>query len=134
MVISAAGCSLTPEPQYIDMPVYVPATVEHPEMPPEISLLEVEFAVISNPELLNVIGEVADKSGMSIEQENMLIEAVVTHMFRDNPNAWFALDQQAYENLSENMQEIIRYMRQQRNIIEYYRETYPTKKQEIIQE
>ena len=44
--------------------------------------------------------------------------------------AYYALTAQAYENLSNNLADIRRYIRQSLNIIKYYRDNDPTKDQE----
>ena len=44
--------------------------------------------------------------------------------------AYYALTSQAYENLSNNLADVRRYIRQNLNIIEYYRDNDPTRKKE----
>ena len=43
--------------------------------------------------------------------------------------AYYGLTAQAYENLSNNLADVRRYIRQNLNIIEYYRDNDPTRKE-----
>lgn len=40
-----------------------------------------------------------------------------------NTNSWYAVNAKGYENLAYNMQEILRYVKEQRAVIEYYETT-----------
>ena len=77
-------------------------TYIHPALPPEMTLREVEWRVFNREELLKYL------------EEN-----------KDVDIALFAIETKGYENLSLNIQEIIRYIREQKEIIVYYRTTLP---------
>lgn len=38
--------------------------------------------------------------------------------------SWYAVDSHSYENLAYNMQDILRYLKQQNAVIEYYKKVY----------
>jgi hypothetical protein len=77
-------------------------TYIHPSAPAEMTLREVKWRVFNREELLKYL------------EENKDVEI-----------ALFAIETKDYENLALNMQEIIRYVREQKEIIIYYRETLP---------
>lgn len=77
-------------------------TYIHPATPPEMTLREVKWRVFNREELLKYL------------EEN-----------KDVDIALFAIETRGYENLALNMQEIIRYIREQKEIIVYYRTTLP---------
>lgn len=64
-----------------------------PTDPTPISTKPVEFTVINNSTISNI--DLANTS-------------------------WYALNAQGYENLAYNMQEILRYLKQQNAVVEYY--------------
>lgn len=76
--------------------------VIHPNPPDQVSLREVEWVVLNRERLEELLSE--------------------------NPNqeiVLFALSAKGYENLSLNMQELLRYIQDQKNIILYYRRAFP---------
>lgn len=77
-------------------------TYIHPALPTEMTLREVEWRVFNREELLKYL------------EENKDVEI-----------ALFVVETKGYENLALNMQEIIRYIREQKEIIVYYRTTLP---------
>lgn len=77
-------------------------TYIHPAPPSEMTLREVKWRVFNREELLKYL------------EENKDTEIVL-----------FAVETKGYENLALNMQEIIRYIREQKEIIVYYRTTLP---------
>lgn len=79
----------------------------HPAPPAEMTLREVKWRVFNKEELEKYI------------EENEGIEF-----------ALFALETEEYEDLALNMQEIIRYIQEQKGIIIYYRETLPDPEKE----
>lgn len=81
--------------------VPAPFTIYHPPLPQEIVLEDVQWHVITFENLEEKIKEL---------EKLQSIGFVV-----------FAITPQSYENLSYNMQELRRYIRQQNNIIVYYR-------------
>lgn len=82
-----------------DNPVSV---VIPPTDPTPISTKPVEFTVINNSTISNI-----DLDSTS----------------------WYALNAQGYENLAYNMQEILRYLKQQKAVVEYYESIASSKTQ-----
>jgi len=121
-VFILSGCSLFQEQtQYIDRPVpsdfaLTPATQVDP-----IESKEVVFNVISRKDFTKAAME---KYGLDINQAAELAETVY-----EDDIALMTLSLKAYENLGENMQEIIRYIRDQRAVIQYYKNNVPEPKQ-----
>jgi hypothetical protein len=101
------GCA-TPQPVYQTLPPVkvITETVElqiyQPPLPPEIKLDEVKWFVVTENNLSEKMAEIKAHTGSDF---------VV-----------FGLTPQSYENMAYNLQEIRRYMRQQTEIILYYRE------------
>ena len=79
------------------------APMYHPPPPNEISTMPVEWTVLT-PALMQEYLEDLEKG-----------EAPM--------NVWYSLTSKGYENLSHNMAEIKRYLRQMKSIIQYYSET-----------
>ena len=80
----------------------VPLRIYQPPLPAEIDLLDVNFWVITEENLEDKIAE---------------IEKILDGQF-----VVFALTPDGYEKMAENLQEIRRYIRQQTELIVYYRE------------
>lgn len=110
IVGSLAGCSMLP--RLSDPAPYVPPEVKvvteqvrmpiyQPPLPAEIRLENVQWYVITENNLEEKIAEIESFIGG---------EFVV-----------FAMTPQGYENMAYNMQEIRRYIRQQKEVILYYR-------------
>ena len=78
------------------------APIYHPPLPNQINPVPVEWTVL-NPELMQ-------------EYLDDLNEG------KAPTNAWYALTTKGYENLSTNMAEVKRYLRQVLSILKYYRE------------
>lgn len=78
---------------------FVSSAVLQPPDPVEIVTKSVEFKVINS----STIGNIDIDS-----------------------TSWYALDANNYENLAYNMQEILRYLKQQKNVIDYYKEVTST--------
>tara|TARA_R100000306_G_scaffold50386_1_gene47447 strand:- start:2680 stop:2967 length:288 start_codon:yes stop_codon:yes gene_type:complete len=74
----------------------------HPPLPAEITGVPVEWKILTPTTMEEYLADL--KEG----------EAPVT--------AWYSLTTKGYENLSTNMAEIKRYLRQVLSIVEYYRE------------
>lgn len=104
------GCSLlrpsTPEPLPLPPVKVITETVQleiyQPPLPPEIQLDDVQWFVLTESNLQEKIREIKSFTGSDF---------VV-----------FGLTPQSYENMAYNLQEIRRYIRQQTEIIKYYRE------------
>src|SRR6056297_2242526 len=80
----------------------VELTYIHPAAPTEMTMREVKWRVLNREEMLKYLDENEDAE-----------------------IALFAIETKGYENLALNMQEIIRYIREQKEIILNYRETLP---------
>ena len=103
------GCSLLqpqpvvqPEPIIKTVTKVVPLEIYQPPLPTEINLAEVDFFVITENNLDEQIAKLEKLQGGSF--------------------VIFAMTPQTYENMAYNLQEIRRYIRQQKEIIIYYRQ------------
>lgn len=81
----------------------VEQVVIHPSIPAQLSMRNVEWTVFNRAKIEKLLADFPD-------QEVVL----------------FALSAKGYENISLNMSEIIRYLKEQKNVIIYYREAFPT--------
>ena len=87
-----------------------PAPMYHPPLPEGVNPSEIEWIVL-NPSVMR--------------------EYIENYDTGDAPAvAYYSLTSQAYENLSNNLADIRRYIRQTLNIIKYYRDNDPTRDQE----
>ena len=91
-----------PEPQIVTVTEKVPLRIYQPPLPQEIDLLSVNFFVITEENIEEKVKEI----------EKML----------DGQFVVFALTPDGYEKMAENFQEVRRYVRQQKELIIYYRE------------
>ena len=87
-----------------------PAPMSHPPLPEGVTPAEIEWIVL-NPSIMREYLENYDAGNAP---------AV----------AYYGLTAQAYENLSNNLADIRRYIRQNLNIIQYYRDNDPTRQEE----
>ena len=108
-LLLVSGCSILgssrdiPEVKPIEVVTVVKkAPTYHPPLPNQIDPVPVEWTVL-NPELMQ---EYLD----DLNEGNA------------PTNAWYALTTKGYENLSTNMAEVKRYLRQVLSILKYYRE------------
>ena len=108
-LILVSGCSILGSSRDIPevAPVEVVTVVKkaptyHPPLPNEIDPVPVEWTVL-NPELMQ---EYLD----DLKEGNA------------PTNVWYALTTRGYENLSTNMAEVKRYLRQVLSILKYYKE------------
>ena len=104
-----SGCSILgsgrdiPEVKPVEVVTVVKkAPTYHPPLPNQIEPVPVEWTVL-NPDLMQ-------------EYLDDLNEG------KAPTNAWYALTTKGYENLSTNMAEVKRYLRQVLSILKYYRE------------
>jgi len=93
---------IQPEPQIVTVTEKVPLRIYQPPLPQEIDLLNVNFFVITEDNIEEKVKEI----------EKML----------DGQFVVFALTPDGYEKMAENFQEVRRYVRQQKELIIYYRE------------
>ena len=108
-LLLASGCSVLgskrdiPEVKPIEVvTIEKQAPIYHPPLPNQIDPVPVEWTVLT-PLLMQ---EYLD----DLEQGNA------------PTNAWYSLTAKGYENLSTNMAEVKRYLRQVINILKYYRD------------
>ena len=108
-LILVSGCSILgssrdiPEVKPVEVVTVVKqAPTSHPPLPNQIDPVPVEWTVL-NPELMQ---EYLD----DLNEGNALT------------NVWYGLTTKGYENLSTNMAEVKRYLRQVLSILKYYRE------------
>lgn len=103
---SLFGRSQPPEPLPLPPVKVITETVQleiyQPPLPPEIQLDNVQWFVLTENNMADKIAEVKRFTGS---------EFVI-----------FGMTPQSYENMAYNLQEIRRYIRQQTEIIKYYRE------------
>jgi apolipoprotein N-acyltransferase len=115
-LLMLSGCAIFGE-ESLDAPQVIVTTecavvqIYQPELPREMKLENVSFFVITEENL---------------EQKKQEIERLLGGEF-----VVFAIVPQAYENLAYNMQEIQRYLKQQKEIILYYQQQTTIKKEEI---
>ena len=93
---------IQPEPQIVTVTEKVPLRIYQPPLPQEIDLLNVNFFVITEE---------------NYEDKKKEIEKILDGNF-----VVFALTPDGYEKMAENFQEVRRYVRQQKELIIYYRE------------
>ena len=108
-LLLVSGCSMfgssrdIPEVAPVEVVTVVKkAPMSHPPLPNEIDPVPVEWTVL-NPELMQ--GYLDD-----LNEGNA------------PTNVWYALTTKGYENLSTNMAEVKRYLRQVLSILKYYRD------------
>lgn len=92
-----------PEPTVVTKIETVPLRIYQPPLPAEISLLDINWFVITSDNL---------------EEKKKDIEKVLDGQF-----VIFALTPDGYEKMAENLQELRRYLLQQKELILYYRES-----------
>ena len=117
-ILFLSGCSTygnlfdkVPETKQVEIiTVQEPAPIYHPPLPEVLSPAEIKWKVL-NPETMRTYIE---------DYDNGDAPAV----------AYYSLTSQGYENLSNNIADIKRYIRQSLTIIEYYRDNDPTKNKE----
>ena len=109
ILLLVSGCSILgssrdiPEVKPVEVVTVVKnAPTYHPPVPNQIDPVPVEWTVLT-PELMQ---EYLD----DLNEGNA------------PTNAWYALTTKGYENLSTNMAEVKRYLRQVLSILKYYRE------------
>lgn len=86
----------------------------HPPLPLEVQLVDVDWTVIT-PEMMAVYLKELDEGSAPA-------------------TAWYALTSKEYENLSMNMAELKRYLKDAIHIIEFYREYETTDDEDSVQD
>ena len=106
LLVICSGCTTAFRPPEV-RPVEVvtiekPAPMYHPPLPPRIKSMPVEWKILTPDTMEEYLNDL--KAG----------EAPV--------NAWYSLTTKGYENISNNMGQIQRYIKQALSIVEYYRD------------
>ena len=108
-VLALGGCSMlqpqplpAPEPIIKTVTEYKTLEIYQPPLPKAISLQDVEFFVVTEK---------------NFEEQVEKLEKLQSGTY-----VLFGLTPQDYENMAHNLQELRRYIRQQKEIIIYYRE------------
>lgn len=115
LIFLLQGCALFGKQDTVTIVEPEEFVIIHPTQPDETVMREVKWRVLSRKDL--------EKMMETDEGRKDLIDAI----FKQDL-ALYVLNTEGYENLSLNMQEIIRYMKQQKEIIIYYREQVPSAK------
>lgn len=123
-LILLSGCALFTETVYVDRVKYVQQSIQHPAQPNEMSLLEVNFKVVSKADFIVLVDTLltSNELNLSANQQQIITDKLAKFVFREDEALW-TLNSQSYSNLGINMQEIKRYISQQKNIVIYYNET-----------
>ena len=106
-IVVSIGCSILPKTEYTPPPPVKVITEEvkteiyHPRLPDEIEIENVQFFIINKDNYDQKVEEVEELLGGNF--------------------AVFALTPTGYESMAYNLQEIRRFIRQQKEIILYYR-------------
>ena len=106
-IVVSSGCSILPKTEYTPPPPVKVITEEvkteiyHPRLPDEIELENVQFFIINKDNYDQKVEEVEELLGGNF--------------------AVFALTPTGYESMAYNLREIRRFIRQQKEIILYYR-------------
>ena len=104
-ILVLSGCSvLEPPPQITPVEVVTiekPAPVYHPPKPSAITTLPVEWTVLTPETMQEYLDDLAQGNAPT--------------------NAFYGLTTKGYENLSSNMADVIRYIRQLTSIVDYYK-------------
>ena len=106
LLVICSGCTTAFRPPEV-RPVEVvtiekPAPMYHPPLPPRLKSMPVEWKILTPDTMEEYLNDL--KAG----------EAPV--------NAWYSLTTKGYENISNNMAQIHRYIKQVLSIVEYYRD------------
>ena len=107
-ILLLSGCGLIGREPYVPetKPVEVvtvikPAAVYHPALPNAISTLPVEWKVLTPQTMQEYLDDLEEGNAPT--------------------NAYYGLSTKGYENLSTNMAEVKRYIRQVLSIVQYYK-------------
>ena len=109
IILFLSGCSFmksdplpTPEPVIKTITEYKTLEIYQPQLPRKIDLQDVEFFVVTEKNLEEQIARIGKMQGGTF--------------------VIFGMTPQDYENMAFNLQELRRYIRQQKEIIIYYRD------------
>jgi len=109
ILLLVSGCSILgskrdiPEVKPVEVVTIVKkAPMYHPPLPNQIDPVPVEWTVLNAELMQEYLDDLNEGNAPT--------------------NVWYALTTKGYENLSTNMAEVKRYLRQTLNILKYYRE------------
>lgn len=108
IALGLVGCA--GETKVITETKYKVPQIFHPSPPPQVDALDVEWIVVNRDKLKELVAE-AEQKGDKLPL--------------------LALTPQGYQNLSLTIQELKRYILQQREIILYYKNTYDDLKKNV---
>ena len=117
LLVICSGCTTFRPPEVRPVEVVTiekPAPMYHPPLPPRIKSVPVEWKILTPDTMEEYLNDL--KAG----------EAPV--------NAWYSLTTKGYENISTNMAQIHRYIRQVLSIVDYYRDVDKTRQAEDEEE
>ena len=104
-ILLLSGCSAlyrTPQVAPVEVvTVTQPAPVYHPPLPSAVSALPVEWTVLTPQTMQEYLDDLSEGNAPT--------------------NAFYGLTTKGYENLSSNMADIVRYIRQLSSIVDYYK-------------
>ena len=106
LILLLSSCSWTPEKEVVTVEKVIKPTIAIAQKPKSVKMLEAKIIVITEKNLPEVIKKV--KAGMG--------EFVI-----------YGLDPASFKNLALNLEEIKRYIEQQKQIILYYEEAVKPK-------
>lgn len=104
LIAITSGCSSIPlstKPVEV-VTIAEPVPMYHPPLPLELQLVDIDWQVLSPALMKEYLADLESGSAP--------------------PSAFYSLSSKEYENLSMNMAEIKRYLRDTLSIVEYYRE------------
>ena len=105
LLVICSGCTTFRPPEVRPVEIVTiekPAPMYHPPLPPKIKSMPVQWKILTPDTMEEYLNDL--KAG----------EAPV--------NAWYSLTAKGYENISNNMAQIQRYIKQIISIVEYYRD------------
>jgi len=120
-VFMLSGCAslgkLFADDPVATIPVVEKFTLLPPAQPKPITTKEVNFNVVSR---LKFTETLMKKYGLDLDTA----AAIAKEVFEDDISL-FTINAKNYGNLGENMQEILRFIQQQREVIKYYKDNVP---------
>lgn len=116
-LLTLSGCALFGAGEDRIIPQTQEFALVAPTQPRPISTKEVELNVISKKVFMEAL----------IKDYNMELDtaAEIAKLVFEEDVSLFTLNAKNYGNLGENMQEITRFIRQQRAVIQYYKDNVP---------
>lgn len=123
LILVLQGCALFGTTKTTTNTVIEPFSVIHPTAPDQIKIREVKFKILSSLELEKLLERLTAMEGVTLTPE--AIKIIIESIFGQDA-ALYALNNRNYESLGLNMQEIKRYIAQQKEIVIYYKTNVPS--------